>query len=158
MMSATSYGAIRARQLELVAAIESALLPDLAYRVWEGSDDPDFPAWADSAGEAFRVIEIVSNLDYARSVFLGEGVQDVAHTELVIVAYPRLLEFAGHRLELVIDQDIHDLNAAIGQEAYARYVDGQHNCKLAIASVVDLQTVRILRATFLLEYHRSVPT
>lgn len=159
-MGGTTFSSIRSTQSAALAAATPTLWPAVARFVpWEVVEAPTFEAWVDQTIDPLRVFEIEHNHDLSEEFYLDTGTDLAVHTETVLVAYPALGAFAEKDLDDILDQDLADIDRALGLMGGANYHTtgfGLHRCELRQVTVEERPAARILRAVFEVEYDRSM--
>lgn len=157
----TTWEAMRDRQVELMKALAPTKLSTRRFRLWEGQNHPDFFSFADASQGAFRVFEIEHSFDYQdEKPNPGLDSDSDVHSMKLSIAYPKVRDLAGQRLEYVIAADIADVVKLLGQRGYGSYVTlgaGEHVATRTNTELVELQAARVLRLTFQLDYDRAIP-
>jgi hypothetical protein len=159
--SGTTWERIRAQQVTTLRAVVPRKLAGLGrFRPWDpvAEGGGGFVAWADQAIDPLRRFEIVHGLDYQDEKYLDQNTDLVRHSETVLVAYPKLIDGYGVRIETLIDWDINDIRAAIGERGYADYDrlgTGLHAARLVATNIDERPACFVLRLVFELEYDRG---
>ena len=161
-MSTTTSAAIRNRMLTVVEALTPAT--QSGVRFLRHREEIDFRAWADAHPEACLRRFAVRDLgDYRPALISNTDVELRRALFEVVLAYPLNYRFgSGANLlgvEDVIDQDMHQVEHAVGLRGYANFTAATG----AEAAWVDGETarsssnVRFLVIAQSMEFYRSMP-
>lgn len=154
----------------ILAAFEAALLGRLPTRMagfrfhlYDG-EEPDFATWCDAVGEAaFRCIDIMHGWDTVTLDPFDLVTYRVQHSLVVRVGYPLVSVRYGAGSDALgddlLESDLFDLNAAIGQPAVAgtAWPLDLNDARLVDHTVEEYAESRLLRLTFRLDYWRATP-
>lgn len=155
----TSFATIRDQQASVIEALAPTQHAGEPFR--RHLEQGEFMAWAEANPAAcFRRFQLLSNFDIEQGPTADGSVESCRHTEELRVAYPLTLGLYGvenqRDMEDLMKQDLHQIDAAIGLNGFADYVDSQHICQKTAQDVIEVGAARVLSVTFELLYDRSV--
>lgn len=155
---ATSFEAIRDRQIAIIQALTPSMLAGNKFRV--ALDEIDFRDWADAKPlAAFRRFTIADLFEYEDPEVSGGDVEFVRTREEIAIAYPRDYRYGTDNSRDASDcmrSDMRQINTAVGIWGTNNYVAGSTAITELSTDIERTEAVTLLVMSYAVYFYRSI--